>query len=572
MLGNALRMIGRDRGYGQDWREYENLQGYTHLEELLIYQPKDWRKQAREYLFRFGCDLDRESHNEEHRTIVRDVGGSELSIFLERPSQVVLFHPDLEQTSRYEPLNFLLAYGVRDPLSSLMKDMGEDKRSLLMADLSPLDYFIEFQNYVVSYKIDLLRKVGKENSFPRLCLIKELDFSNIIGQRLAKQMIRQAMVNYIWNRDAKDGLCHTRQPLSMIFAGPSGNGKTGLFAQVSMCRGCWGGFDLTSSFLFLITREYIELAMWLAKLMNKPSDDEYFIKVDCGKLSDDKEIFGMSGPYQGAVQGSALNNFVLRLSCEPHSLGIVLLDEIEKASQGVIHGLYQVIDKGEWTNKRLTAQKGTQTETIACHNLVFIMTTNACDQEIYDYATRREDVYVTVGEDFEELGYELEGRIRSSLRYRFPFTDAFIGRVGRIVPFLPMANGDPEIQHPLLGEMMTVAKLLIERQQEKYASSASADIRQLVSAKTKHRMARIIVKDAIPEAGVRSIQKLVEARMGDRMVHTMLLERGGIPQGSEVEYFAKEEEEKIDFRTKQAGSSETHNLYDEEAGDEDMYA
>ena len=53
------------------------------------------------------------------------------------------------------------------------------------------------------------------------------------------------------------------------------------------------------------------------------------------------------------------------MSLDPGALGIVLLDEIEKASQGVIHGLYQVIDKGEWTNKRLTSGRGTQTETIA---------------------------------------------------------------------------------------------------------------------------------------------------------------------------------------------------------------
>jgi ATP-dependent Clp protease ATP-binding subunit ClpA len=57
-------------------------------------------------------------------------------------------------------------------------------------------------------------------------------------------------------------------------------------------------------------------------------------------------MFGMSGAYQGAYKGSDLNNFILRMSLEPDALGIVLLDEIEKAKQGVIHGLYQVIDKG----------------------------------------------------------------------------------------------------------------------------------------------------------------------------------------------------------------------------------
>jgi len=343
VLGNALRLVGLDRGYGRDWREYENSSGYTHLEELLIYQPKDWRKQAREYLFRFSCDLGRASEMEEERTVVVCLGTSIVRIFLKTPVLAVLFHPDMKRTSRYEPLNFLLSYGVSDPLPVAIKDMTETQKTLLMAEVSPLDYFMQFEAFVSSYRTDLLRKMGKERPCPRICLIKELDYSNIIGQRLAKQIIRQAMVKYISNRSHKTEFCSIRQPLSMIFAGPSGNGKT-------------------------------ELAFWLANLMNKPSDDEYFIKIDCGKLSNTSEVFGMSGAYQGAEEGSALNNFVQRLSLEPDSLGIVLLDEIEKTSQGVIHALYQVIDKGEWTNKRLISGRAAQTDVISCHNLIFIMT------------------------------------------------------------------------------------------------------------------------------------------------------------------------------------------------------
>lgn len=311
----------------------------------------------------------------------------------------------------------------------------------------------------------------------------------------------------------------------------------------------------------------------MAKLMNKPAEEDNFIKVDCGKLSDAHEIFGMSGAYQGAYEGSALNNFVLRMSLDPGALGIVLLDEIEKASREVIHGLYQVIDKGEWTNKRLAKGRGTQTETIPCHNLVFIMTTNACDQEILEFAARNQEFYATVGEEFEELGHALESRIRGALRFRYPFTDAFIGRVGRIIPFLPMANGDPELQPPLLGEMMTVAKFLIERQQDKFSSSDMAVVDQLMTAKTKHRMAKIIVKEAIPEAGVRSIQKGVETRMGDNMIHSLLLEKGGIQHGSQVEYYAKEEEMKVGFRARQSGAANVgmEDIDGEEVEDEDMY-
>ena len=56
----------------------------------------------------------------------------------------------------------------------------------------------------------------------------------------------------------------------------------------------------------------------------------------------------MSGAYYGSKQGSALNNFVVHMSSEPRSIGVVLLDEIEKAHQEVLTSLYQVLDKGKF--------------------------------------------------------------------------------------------------------------------------------------------------------------------------------------------------------------------------------
>jgi hypothetical protein len=61
---------------------------------------------------------------------------------------------------------------------------------------------------------------------------------------------------------------------------------------------------------------------------------------------------------------------------------------------------------------------------------------------------------------------ELQASVRRQLHVSAPFTGAFVGRIGAVVPFLPMCNEDPDV-HPLKGEMMTVAKLLIEREQEK---------------------------------------------------------------------------------------------------------
>ena len=85
------------------------------------------------------------------------------------------------------------------------------------------------------------------------------------------------------------------------------------------------------------------------------------------------------GAYQGPFEDSTLNNFVASIAHEKHKIGVVLLDEIDKAKQELITGLYQVLDKGEWTDKKLVTGSGSQTSVLSCRNIVFIMTVNSAD-------------------------------------------------------------------------------------------------------------------------------------------------------------------------------------------------
>ena len=91
------------------------------------------------------------------------------------------------------------------------------------------------------------------------------------------------------------------------------------------------------------------------------------------------------------------------------------------------------------------------------------MTTNAADQVIIDYAEKHRGVYTAKGANLEEIQHDIERRVQQKLQMSFPFTDAFIGRVGGVVPFLPVANevNLEEGKDPLLGEMMT-ARLNIQ--------------------------------------------------------------------------------------------------------------
>ena len=387
--------------------------------------------------------------------------------------------------------------------------------------LSPLDYFFHFQEGVQSYDRETLVQIGKNTGVHRLSLMKELDFAQIVGQRAAKHSIREEVVTHFWNRSKnKDDIASNfSQPLSMIFAGPSGNGKT-------------------------------ELAVWLSKLLNKPEDDA-FHKVDCGQLKKGGELFGYAGAYQGSKEGSALNNFISRMASNTNSIGVVLLDEIEKADKSVIYGLYQVLDKGEWTNKQLEDGRA-QTEVITCRNIIFIMTTNAADTLIDTYTGKHQDLYTGDMDDLEDTLDEFSSQILSKLQTTFPFTAAFVGRISKVIPFLPMARGhDDFAEEPLLQEMKTVAKLIIEREEEAVTGGREDICMKVgISPVVKDQMANTIVRNSIPQAGVRGIQKVARDKVSKKLMHKCVLEKkkGGIGNGSSLTFSVDKDQDRIRFR------------------------
>mmetsp|Transcript_10167 Transcript_10167/g.25511 ORF Transcript_10167/g.25511 Transcript_10167/m.25511 type:complete len:485 (+) Transcript_10167:807-2261(+) len=462
-----------------------------------------------------------------------------IEFHMSTPILVVLFHKGICRTSRYGPLSFLLSYGVQNPLPALFRqlNLNSEHEKLLRLGLSPLDYICNFKDFVGDQNLKKIKEIGKKAQVSRLPLISELCFSDVIRQRLAKKMVTSGVIIFIWNRlIRKSDASHIHKPLSFLFLGPSGNGKT-------------------------------ELARWVAKLLNKPNEDA-FIKVDCGKLSDAHELFGMSGAYQGAENGSALNNFILRMSGKKQALGVVLLDEIEKAKSNVIHGLYQVLDKGEWTNEKLTKGSGAQTESIPCHNIIFIMTSNAADHKILEFTSQNKDIYSSSGSVLNSRANQLQSQLRSSLKQTVPFTSASIGRIDSVVPFLPMANGDSE-KCILQGEVVTVAKVLIERSQKLLDTNESIDVFTIMTPSVKESIARIEAAEHEVDEGVRSIERAVDDKVKKQVMASMLEAKGGVKEGSLVQFFASVHENNVDFRVE--NTSARVREQDMESGSEDGY-
>ena len=96
------------------------------------------------------------------------------------------------------------------------------------------------------------------------------------------------------------------------------------------------------------------------------SVEKDFLTISCANLSESLELFGGGGAYQGAKEGSELNNFCVEHAGKP---SIVLLDEFDKLEAGARDGFYTIFDKGTWVNKRLSRY---QSETIDCKNTIWL--------------------------------------------------------------------------------------------------------------------------------------------------------------------------------------------------------
>jgi hypothetical protein len=89
---------------------------------------------------------------------------------------------------------------------------------------------------------------------------------------------------------------------------------------------------------------------------------------------------------------------------------------------------------------------------------------------------------------------------------------------------------------------------LIDREIDEEIGKSLLGIDKLMSPSVKHGIAIAVVKQANPEAGVRSIQKEVMKKMTEELMHSCLLETGGITRGSTVQFGVDNDGEQIAFR------------------------
>ena len=228
----------------------------------------------------------------------------------------------------------------------------------------------------------------------KLQKLEEQIKSRIVGQDEAVRAVVRAI------KRNRAGISYKRKPVSFIFAGPTGVGKT-------------------------------ELVKTLAdQLFHSP---ETLIRLDMSEFMEKHSVSRIIGAPPGYVGYDEAGQLTEKIRRRPYS--VVLFDEIEKAHPDVLNILLQVLDDG-----RITDARG---KTVNFENTVLIMTTNAGS----DHST------ATVGFSADEqkrAESKTEKALSAFLR------PEFINRIDEIITFRSLTEEDfVRIAKIMLGELQT---------------------------------------------------------------------------------------------------------------------
>lgn len=183
---------------------------------------------------------------------------------------------------------------------------------------------------------DMMSAVSTQTAIPRECgIIKDLERieaalnSKVRGQDLAVRAVISALRRY--GSGLQDG---SRPIASLIFAGPTGVGKTSLASALSKA-------------LF--------------------NSEDALVRFDMSEFSEKHSVSRLIGAPPGYIGFDDGGELTERIRKKPYS--VVLFDELEKAHKEVIAILLQLLDNGF-----LTDSSGRK---VSFRNTVVIMTTNA---------------------------------------------------------------------------------------------------------------------------------------------------------------------------------------------------
>lgn len=232
-------------------------------------------------------------------------------------------------------------------------------------------------------------KISDQES-TRLKFIEQELSKKVVGQPEAVKTVSKAV------RRMRTGIRDISKPISLIFAGSTGVGKT-------------------------------EMAKTLAEYMF--DDKNNFITIDMseyGEQHSTSRLFGAPPGFVGFESGGQLTEHVYR---KPYS--VVLFDEIEKAHPNIFNTLLQILDEGRMTDG--------QGRVIDFKNTIIILTTNLGGEEL-----TKQNLGFNIGGENETVSYVESKKIINNILKK-NFKPEFLNRLDELVVFHKLTVEDLQI-------------------------------------------------------------------------------------------------------------------------------
>jgi ATP-dependent Clp protease ATP-binding subunit ClpC len=191
----------------------------------------------------------------------------------------------------------------------------------LSVTLDDLAHVIELWTKIPASKVT-------ESEFKRIDELEERLKTHVIGQDAAIAAVAAAI------KRGRAGISPKKKPISFIFAGPTGVGKTELVKRLAL------------------------------DLFNSP---ESLIRLDMSEFMEKHSVSRIVGAPPGYVGYDEAGQLTEKIRRRPYS--VILFDEIEKAHPDVLNILLQILDDGHITDAH--------GKYVSFENTIIVMTTNA---------------------------------------------------------------------------------------------------------------------------------------------------------------------------------------------------
>ena len=220
-----------------------------------------------------------------------------------------------------------------------------------------------------------------EDESTKLLNLESRIHERVIGQNEAVEAVSRAI------RRGRADITTRKRPVSFIFAGPTGVGKT-------------------------------ELVKTIAEVMF--DNEESLIRIDMSEYMEKHSVSKLIGSPPGYVGYDDAGQLTEKVRRKPYS--IILFDEIEKAHKDVLNILLQILDEG-----RITDAQG---RSVNFENTIIIMTSNAGSTD-------------SASLGFNKTANDINAEVTMKALERF-LRPEFLGRVDEIVIFNQLTHDDFE--------------------------------------------------------------------------------------------------------------------------------